>query len=71
MLSQLIKHVETANPDPANRLMLLYLTGDVAEWRHKRSQSIEGCSVKLRSCIAPCSLASIVRFSPTATYLNV
>ena len=49
MVEKLVAHFEKTNPIPAQRLCLLYLTGDVAEWRHSRSQSIESCpQVKLR-----------------------
>ena len=49
MVQKLVTHFEKTNPIPAQRLCLLYLTGDVAEWRHPRSQSVESCpQVKLR-----------------------
>jgi GR25 family glycosyltransferase involved in LPS biosynthesis len=49
MVQKLVTHFEKTNPIPAQRLCLLYLTGDVAEWRHPRSQSIDSCpQVKLR-----------------------
>ena len=49
MVEKLVTHFEKTNPIPAQRLCLLYLTGDVAEWRHARSQAIESCpQVKLR-----------------------
>lgn len=49
MVQKLVTHFEKTNPVPAERLCLLYLTGDVAEWRHPRSQSIDSCpQVKLR-----------------------
>lgn len=49
MVQKLVTHFEATNPIPAQRLCLLYLTGDVAEWRHPRSQSIDSCpQVKLR-----------------------
>ena len=49
MVEKLVTHFEKTNPIPAQRLCLLYLTGDVAEWRHGRSQAIESCpQVKLR-----------------------
>jgi len=48
-VTELVKHLETVNPVPSQRLMMLYLTGDVAAWRDKKSQSVEGeYDVKLR-----------------------
>jgi len=49
MVQKLVTHIEATNPIPAQRLCLLYLTGDVAEWRHPRNQSVDSCpQVKLR-----------------------
>lgn len=48
-VAELVKHLEKTNPVPSQRLMMLYLTGDVAAWRDKKSQSVDGeYDVKLR-----------------------
>eukprot|EP00908_Phaeocystis_cordata_P007830 Transcript_18503.p2 GENE.Transcript_18503~~Transcript_18503.p2 ORF type:complete len:383 (-),score=132.76 Transcript_18503:319-1467(-) len=48
-VQKLVKHIEETNPIPAQRLCLLYLTGDVADWVDKKATSIEGVSgVRLR-----------------------